>query len=228
MTRKEAPRSVRKAVRLKDRIATLKQEMRRLEGLQKQMKASADGQVSLTDPDARSMASQGKGTGIVGYNVQAAVDAEHHLIVTHEVTNIGSDRDQLYPMAEKAREAMGTEELTAVADRGYYKSEEILACHQAGIVPMVPKSMISTAEAHGHFGKEAFRYVPRLDEYRCPANQRLTKHMTTIERGLILHRYWSSKCGACALKSRCTPGTERPRDALGARGRVRQHAKTPG
>jgi hypothetical protein len=209
MDRKEAPRSVRKAIRLKDRIATLKQEMRRMEGLQKQMKASADGQVSLTDPDARSMASQGKGTGIVGYNVQSAVDAQCHLIVTHEVTNIGSDRDQLYKMAEKAREAMGTEALTAVADRGYYKSEEILACHEAGIVPIVPKSMTSTAEANGRFGKEAFRYVPRLDEYRCPANQRLKRHMTTVERGLTLHRYWTSKCGSCGLKSRCTPGTER-------------------
>ncbi len=209
MDRKEAPRSVRKAVRLKDRIATLKQEMRRLEGLQKQMKASADGQISLTDPDARSMASQGKGTGIVGYNVQAAVDAEHHLIVTHEVTNIGTDRDQLYKMAEKAREAMGTEELTAVADRGYFKSEEILACHEACIVPIVPKSLTSTAEAHGRFGKEAFRYVPRLDEYRCPANQRLTRRTTMSTRGLTLYRYWSSNCGSCALKARCTPGTER-------------------
>jgi transposase len=209
MDRKEAPRSVRKAIRLKDRIATLKEEMRRMEGLQKQMKASADGQVSLTDPDARSMASQGKGTGIVGYNVQSAVDAQCHLIVTHEVTNVGSDRDQLYKMAEKAREAMGTEALTAVADRGYYKSEEILACHEAGIVPIVPKSMTSTAEANGRFGKEAFRYVPRLDEYRCPANQRLKRHMTTVERGLTLHRYWTSKCGSCGLKSRCTPGIER-------------------
>jgi transposase len=209
MDRKEAPRSVRKAVRLKERITTLKEEMRRLKGLQEQMKASADGQVSLTDPDARSMASQGKGTGIVGYNVQAAVDAQHHLIVTHEVTNIGSDRDQLYAMAEKAREAMGTEELTAVADRGYYKSQEILACHEAGIVPLVPKSLTSTAAFAGRFDREAFRYVPRLDEYRCPANQRLIRHMTTIEHGLTLHRYWTSKCGTCALKARCTPGTER-------------------
>ena len=209
MDRKEAPRSVRKAVRLKERIATLKEEMRRMEGLQKQMKASADGQVSLTDPDARSMASQGKGTGIVGYNVQTAVDAQHHLIVTHDVTNIGSDRDQLYKMAVNAREAMGTEELTAVADRGYYKCVEILACHEAGIVPIVPKSTTSTAEANGRFGKEAFRYVPRLDEYRCPANQRLTKHATSHDRGLTLYLYWTSNCGSCALKARCTPGTER-------------------
>jgi hypothetical protein len=155
------------------------------------------------------MASQGKGTGIVGYNVQTAVDAQHHLIVTHEVTNVGSDRDQLYKMAEKAREAMGTDGLTAVADRGYFKSQEILACHEAGIVPLVPKSLTSTANFAGRFDREAFLYVPRLDEYRCPANQRLTKHMTTIERGLTLHRYWTSNCGSCALKARCTPGTER-------------------
>jgi transposase len=209
MDRKEAPRSVRKAVRLKERIATLKHEMQRLKGLQSQMQASPDGQVSLTDPDSRSMASQGKGTGIVGYNVQTAVDAEHHLIVAHEVTNVGSDRDQLCKMAEKAREAMGSEALTAVADRGYFKSEEILACEAAGIVPIVPKSITSTAEANGRFGKEAFRYVPRLDEYRCPANQRLTKRTTMSERGLTLYRYWSSNCGSCALKARCTPGTER-------------------
>jgi len=209
MDRKEAPRSVRKAVRLKERIATLKQEMRRLAGLQKQMKASADGQVSLTDPDARSMASQGKGTGVVGYNVQTAVDAEHHLIVTHEVTNVGSDRDQLYKMAEKAREAMGTEELTVVADRGYFKSEEILACDEAGIVPIVPKSMTSTAAFAGRFDREAFRYIPRLDEYRCPANQRLIRRTTTTERGLTFYRYWSLNCGSCPLKARCTPGTER-------------------
>ncbi len=173
------------------------------------MKASADGQVSLTDPDARSMASQGKGTGIVGYNVQTAVDAQHHLIVTHEVTNIGSDRDQLYKMTEKAREAIGTEELTALADRGYFKSEEILACHEAGIVAVVPKYLTSTAAFAGRFDREAFRYVPHLDEYRRPANQRLIKHATTHERGLTIYRYWTSNCGACALKARCTPGTER-------------------
>jgi transposase len=209
MDRKEAPRSVRKTVRLNERIATLKEEMRRLKGLQNQMESSADGQVSLTDPDARSMASQGKGTGIVGYNVQTAVDAHHHLIVTHEVTNIGSDRDQLYTMAEKAREAMGTEELTAVADRGYFKSEQILACYEAGIVPLVPKSLTSTAHFAGRFDREAFRYIPRLDEYRCPANQRLIKHATSHERGLTLYRYWTSNCASCALKARCTPGTER-------------------
>ena len=209
MDHKESSRMPRKATRLKERIETIKGEMRRLKGLQTQMKNSADGQLSLTDPDARSMASQGKGTGIVGYNVQTAVDAEHHLIVMHEVTNVGSDRGQLYKMAEKAREAMGTEGLTAVADRGYFKSEEILACHEAGMVPLVAKSLTSNANAEGRFGREDFRYIPRRDEYRCPANQRLIKRSTAIEHGMTFHRYWSSSCGSCALKARCTPSTER-------------------
>jgi len=215
MDRKEAPRSVRKAVRLKERIATLKDEMRRLAGLQKQMKASADGQLSLTDPDARSMASQGKGTGVVGYNVQTAVDAEHHLIVTHEVTNVGSDRDQLYKMAEKAREAMGTEELTVVADRGYFKSEEILACDEAGIVPIVPKSMTSTAAFAGRFDREAFRYVPRLDETHD--DDRTGPHVLPL---LELELRLLPPQSALHARDRATC------DTLGARGCARHDAKT--
>jgi hypothetical protein len=108
MDRKETPSAPRQVTRLKERITTLKQEMRRLRGLKSRMEAAPDGQVSLVDPDARSMASQGKGTGIVGYNVQTAVDTKNHLIVTHEVTNVGSDRHQLKKMAEAAREALGT------------------------------------------------------------------------------------------------------------------------
>ena len=149
MDRKETPSTPLKAARLKDRIATLKDEMARLDGLKAQMEASPDGQVSLTDPDARSMASQGKGTGIVGYNVQTAVDAEHHLIVAHEVTNVGSDRAQLKRMADQARAALGTEGLTAVADRGYYSGEQIKACADAGMEPLVPKVMTSNSAAEG-------------------------------------------------------------------------------
>lgn len=122
MDRKEAPRSVRKSIRLNDRIATLKEEMRRLKALDSQMQASPDGQVSLTDPDARSMASQGKGTGIVGYNVQTAVDAQHHLIVTHEVTNVGSDRSQLYNMADPIPSVL-------LLKRGLPNSRRIKASH---------------------------------------------------------------------------------------------------
>jgi transposase len=119
MDRRETPSGPRQTARLKERIATLKDEMSRLEGLKARMEASPDRQVSLTDPDARSMASQGKGTGIVGYNVQVAVDTQRHLIVAHEVTNVGSDRHHLKRMSEQAREALGSQELTVLADRGY-------------------------------------------------------------------------------------------------------------
>lgn len=157
MDRKETPRNPRKAARLQERIATLKDEMARLKGLKRQMEASPHGQVSLTDPDSRSMASQGKGTGIVGYNVQTAVETKHHLIVTHEVTNVGSDRAQLVTMAEAAREALGTVKLTAIADRGYYSSEQIKGCEDVGIAPVVPKPITSNSAADGRYEKWDFR-----------------------------------------------------------------------
>src|SRR5271165_6152838 len=113
--------------------------MGRLDVYEKQMRASPDQQISLTDPDSRSMATSGRGSGVVGYNVQVAVDTQHHLIVTHEVTNDGSDRAQLANIARRAKEVLGVDELEAVADRGYYSSEEILTCHQADIAITLPK-----------------------------------------------------------------------------------------
>ena len=175
MDRKETPRNPRKAARLQQRIATLTDEMARLKGLKRRMEASPHGQMSLTDPDARSMASQGKGTGIVGYNVQTAVETKHHLIVTHEVTNVGSDRAHLMRMAEAAREAPGTEEFTAIADRGYYSSEQIKACDDAGIVPVVPKPITSSSSAGGRYEKWDFTYLPKRDVYRCPAVEYATR-----------------------------------------------------
>jgi transposase len=204
MDRKETPRSPRQVVRLKERIATLKGEMRRLKGLNLRMKASADGQVSLTDPDARSMASQGKGTGVVGYNVQTAVDTKNHLIVTHEVTNVGSDRHQLKKMAEAAREALDTRDLTAIADRGYYSGEEIKACDDAGIVPLVPKCMTSNSRADGRYDKSDFVYVPKRDAYRCPAGEYAIRRFTSVENGMNIYKYWSSACPRCALRPKCT------------------------
>jgi transposase len=196
-----------KTVNLKDKIATLKQEMTRLNALDVQMQEAPDKQVSLTDPDARSMKS--RGNGIVGYNVQTAVEPEHHLIVTHEVTNKGSDRDQLSPMATQAREAMDVEDLTVIADAGYFKSKEILSCHEAGITANVPKPETSDKRAKGMFGRRDFRYVPEQDEYRCPANEHLTWRYTTEENGLTVHRYWSSSCQTCAMKAQCTTGKQR-------------------
>jgi len=204
MDRKETPSTPRQVVRLKERIATLKDEMSRLEGLKARMEATPDGQVSLTDPDARSMASQGKGTGIVGYNVQTVVDTKHHLIVTHEVTNVGSDRHQLKKMAEAARSAMGTRELTAIADRGYYSGEEIKACDDAGILPLVPKCLTSNSRADGRYDKSDFVYLRKRDAYRCPAGEYAIWRFKSVEHGMTIHRYWSSACPRCELRSKCT------------------------
>lgn len=150
-----------------------------------------------------------RGTGIVGYNVQAAVDAKHHLIVAHEVTNIGIDRDQLSSMSKQARTAMGAQDLTVIADRGYFKGEEILACHEAGITAIVPKTVTSNATAEGRFGKADFIYDAENNEYRCPAGQRLIWRYSSIEKGLKMHRYWSSHCQRCSLKGKCTPSEQR-------------------
>ena len=148
-----------KITRLNEKIATLRQEIQRLNALNAQMMQTEDKQISLTDPDARSMATSGRGSGIVGYNVQSAVDTKHHLIVSHEVTNVGPDRSQLSNMAEQARTAIGSETIEVVADRGYYDGEEILACEEAGITVYLPKPMTSGAKAEGRFGKQDFVYV---------------------------------------------------------------------
>ena len=193
--------------RLQDKITALKAQMQALKQIETRLNEAPDKQISLTDPDARSMKT--RGTGVVGYNVQTAVDAKNHLIVAHEVTNDGVDRDKLSTMAVKAREAMGVEELTAVADRGYFKSEEILACREAGINVIVPKTVTSAATAHGRFGRADFIYDAAHDAYRCPAGERLIWRFSTIEKGLKLHRYWSSSCQSCSLKAQCTPSNQR-------------------
>ena len=173
------------------------------------MMKSEDKQISLSDPDARSMATSGKDTGIVGYNVQIAVDTQHHLIVAHEVTNVGSDRHQLANMTGQARAEMAVETLNAFADRGYYESEEIRACEEAGITVTLPKPLTSGAKAAGRFGKQDFIYVAAEDIYRCPAGERLTYRFTVEDDGKMLRRYWTTACRTCALKAQCTTGPER-------------------
>lgn len=195
--------------RLKDKIAGMKAHIERLNEIGAQMQRAPDGQVSLTDPDARSMATSGRGTGIVGYNVQTAVDAKHHLIVAHEVTNVGHDRTQLASMAKQARSATGHNELTVLADRGYYSGEEILECDQSGITALVPKPLTSGSKAEGRFDKRDFVYLPEADEYRCPAGERAIRRFTSIERGMNLHKYWSSACPRCPIKAKCTPSDYR-------------------
>src|SRR5271167_2870189 len=198
-----------KTTRLKEKIATLREEIERLNALNALMMASEDKQISLTDRDARSMATSGRGSGVVGYNVQSAVDTRHHLIVAHEVTNVGSDRGQLPDMTERARAAIGSEAIEVVADRGYYSGQEIVACEQAGITVYLPKPMTSGLYAKGRFGKQDFVYVAADDIYLCPAGEQLTYHYTNQQDGKELRRYWTTACEACALKSKCTTGKER-------------------
>jgi Transposase DDE domain len=195
--------------KLKEKIAALKKRMEQLQEIETLVQAAPDKQISLTDPDARSMATSGKGTGIVGYNVQTAVDAQHHLIVAHEVTNVGNDRDQLTTMAKQAQSAMGREELEVLADRGYYKGEEILACHTAGMTPLVPKPLTSGSKAEGRFGKQDFVYVADDNTWRCPAGERLTWRFASVENGMTLHSYWTTACQGCPIKAKCTTGKER-------------------
>jgi hypothetical protein len=150
-----------------------------------------------------------RGSGVVGYNVQAAVETRHHLIVEHEVTNEPPDRGQSSSMATKAGAAMGMDSITAIFDRGYYNSKELLKCEQAGIAAIVPKSTTSGATADGRFGRDDFIYDRFRDEYKCPAGERLIYRYTTEENGMTVHRYWSSNCQGCALKDKCTPSPQR-------------------
>jgi transposase len=198
-----------KTAHLKEKLAKLESEMQRLSAMEKQMLASPDQQISLTDPDSRSMATSGRGSGVVGYNVQVAVETEHHLIVTHEVTNSGSDRAQLANMGRQAREALGVDKLEAVADRGYYNSTEIKACDDAGVAVTLPKPMTSGAKSDGRFGKQDFVYNAAEDVYRCPAGEKLGYRMTTEQDGKMMRRYWTNACPNCLLKSKCTTGNER-------------------
>jgi len=200
-----------KVTGLQDKLTKLKEEMARLEALEERMLNEPDKQLSLSDPDSRSMKT--RGTGIVGYNVQAAVEPEHHLIVAHEVTNVGSDRAQLAAMAERARAAMDTEELSAVADRGYFSGTQIVDCEESGITTYVPKPLTSSGRKKGRFTKQDFVYEPEREQYRCPAGEALTWRFVSVEHGLNLDVYFASvfTCRGCAMKAKCTNGTHQRR-----------------
>jgi len=198
-----------KTTRLKEKLAKLESEMQRLAAIEKQMLTSPDQQISLTDPDSRSMATSGRGSGVVGYNVQVAVDTKHHLIVTHEVTNVGTDRSQLANVAKETKTTLEATSLDVVADRGYFSSGQILACEEAGITVTLPKPMTSNSKTEGRFGKQDFRYVVEEDVYICPAGERLTYSFTTEENELVLRRYSTNACQRCTIKQSCTTGKER-------------------
>ena len=196
-----------KTPRLKEKIERLRRRIEDLKAMGQQLEAAPGTQVSLTDPDSRAMATAGKGTDVVGYNVQIAVDAEHHLILAHEVSNVGSDRAQLASMGEKAREASGRASVTLLADRGYYSGDEVVACEGTGVEPIVPKTETSGGALRGRFTIQDFLYDAEQDRYTCPAGQHLTQAAVRSTRGpdpdLVRYRNLAA-CGACPLKPRCT------------------------
>ncbi|MPR31614.1 IS1182 family transposase, partial [Microvirga tunisiensis] len=195
-----------KTARLKEKIEGLRRSMQSLKEMQQQVEAAPDQQISLTDPDARSMATSGKGTGIVGYNVQMAVEAEHHLIVAHEVTNVGNDRTQLLAMGRQAQDVMTCEEVTALADRGSFNGDEVLACEGTGVLPCVPKTLTSGNTKRGLFTGQDVVYDAEHDHYTCPAGQHLTKgKVRSDRRDNIDHDRNLTACSACALKPQCSP-----------------------
>jgi transposase len=171
--------------RLHDKIAKLKQEIKQLKKIEKKMLNTPDQQISLTDPNARSMSC--RGTGVVGYNVQTAVDTKHHIIVTHEVTNVGNDKSALNHMATCAKDAIGKDTLEVVADRGYYSGIEIVKCEDVQIATYVPKAQTSGNIKKGLFSKRDFKWIAKDKEYECPAGERMIWRLSTenVEKYLV-------------------------------------------
>jgi transposase len=194
-----------RTTRLSERLDKLRQQMRDLQAMERAVEQAPDHQISLTDPDARAMATISKGAGLVGYNLQAAVDTTNHLIVAHEVTNVGHDRTQLANIGQQARDATGSEILTVLADRGYFSGEEVLACDAMAIRPIMPKPFTSSGRIRGYFTKQDFRFDAERNLYVCPAGQNLTpgKLRSDREGNIFFYRHLTA-CYACELKPRCT------------------------
>jgi transposase len=194
---------------LKEKIDQLRTQQGQYQELLEKLHNSEDTQISLTDPDSRSMKTK---QGIdVCYNVQIAVDHKQKLIVEHEVTNDVTDQDQLATMARRAKETLAAEQIEAVADMGYYNGDEVKKCLDTGIVPYIPKPNTSANSKLGLFGKEDFLYDAVKDCYRCPGEQDLTFRFATIEQGRHIRYYSTSACKTCLLKPQCTRNKENRR-----------------
>jgi transposase len=200
--REEAGQPVLNREQLKEKIQRYKERRGEYEQLKGELEQSGESQVSLTDPDSRSMR---VGHGVeVSYNVQIVVDEKHKLLVEHEVTNDVTDVGQLSAMANQAKETLGVERLEAVADRGYYNSEEVKACEQSGITAYVPKPNTSSNLKRGLFTKEDFVYEAEKDCYRCPAGKELSYRYQGVEQGRAIRGYTITGCKSCALRSQCS------------------------
>lgn len=195
--------------RVQEKIAALWERRERLNDHSKTLADSGEDQISLTDPDARAMQSSSR-VG-VGYNIQIAVDTKHKLIAEQQVHNKVSDLGLLTETAKAAREILDVAQIDAVADRGYFKIEDIEACEMAGIVPYVPKPQRGSAVAKGFFPKDQFRYDAEADIYTCPGGAALRHVHSRPGRGEIrVFDYANSAaCKSCALKTRCTAAAYR-------------------
>ncbi len=203
-----------KVAHLAQRYGRLKQEIERLKSMDKALADAPDGQISLTDPDARAMVTSARNSGLVGYNVQSVVDVETHIIVSDNVTNKGFDRDQLSPMAIAAKEALGREDLQDFADKGYFSGIEIAACDKAGITVTMPRPETFGNRSKGMYVKADFKYDTVRDVYICPTGNELIYRYTREKDGLNVGRYWTNKF-SIALLRRAAPRTRNAASPVG-------------
>ena len=205
--REAAMQSRHSVTHIEKTITRLRARMKTLKVLEKEVKAQPDKQTSLSDPDSRLMKTRGNQRKVC-YNVQTAVDTKHHLIVAHEVNNLVSDRSQLTKMAQRASDAVGIDDLTVLADKGYYAGPDIIACQEAGFHPLLPRTFTSVGRRAGRFTKQDFYYDRPNNRYRCPAGQWMPFKTTTIDaNGMKQYNYRNSVpvCRSCHHKEQCTP-----------------------
>jgi transposase len=190
---------------LAEKIAAIRERRTRCKDMLEQLERTGEDQISLTDPDSRAMAAHTRVA--VGYNAQIAVDVKHKLIVEQQVTNQVVDMGQLLQTAEPAKEVLGVETIDVVADKGYFKIEDIEACEKAGLVPYVPRPQRGPSVKAGLFRKDEFQYDAATDSYVCPAGQRLHPYSSSLLRGLKKINYVNKlACDDCSIRSRCTAG----------------------
>src|SRR5450432_1210372 len=188
---------------LAEKIEALSKKRGRYDAMLKQLQHTGEDQISLTDPDSRAMAAHTRVA--VGYNVQIAVDAKHKLIVEQEVTNQVVDMGLLQATAEPAREILGVERIDIVADKGYFRTEDIAACEKAGLTPYAPRPRRGSSASHGFFRKDEFRYDAERDAYTCPGGHELKPYRFGKLREMTKIDYANKEaCRDCPLRRRCT------------------------
>src|ERR671938_570011 len=199
----EASTSGSRVENLAEKIAAVRGRRERCQEMLAELDRTGESQISLTDPDSRAMAAHTRVA--VGYNAQIAVDTKHKLIVEQQVTNQVLDMGLLTETAEPAKEILSVERIDVIADKGYFKIEDIEACEKAGMAPYVPRPQRGPSDSAGLLRKDEFKYDPETDSFTCPAGQRLTPYASSTLRQLKKINYANRKaCRDCPLRSRCT------------------------